>query len=658
MTPPHEHHVPETSARWSRRRFCACTAMGLLGTSLLRGGQPILRPGAMHPGESKRIATDLLLEWCEAMRRQVIHAPDQPERHGALECPACGHIHGRCMDAVYPFFHVARLTGDTRYVDAGRSVMNWAEQNVSQPDGSWTVIANPKSWAGISIFGAIALAETLHYHGDLLDAATHAGWMNRLRRAADYIHQTFTIDFTNINYPATATYGLYLFGKMLDEPEYLVHARELAKEIPAFLTSPNSLLFGEGKPSNALSARGLPAVDLGYNVEESLVALSLYAVDAGDRYLEDRLVDAWRGHLQFMLPDGGWDNSWGTRQAKWTYWGSRTSDGCQPGLAVMAHRDPVFGTAARRNLELLRSCTSNGLLHGGPHYAVRGAPPCIHHTFTHAKALAALLDRGDLVDRLDHDGKLPRAQERPMVEVPEIATWLVARGGWRATVTSYDFVYRTGIRQPSGGVVSLLWHEGVGPVVAGSMAPYVKVEVNNMQDDPHGRNDVLTPRLEALVDGRLYSQLWDLEAVVHASGDPEADRFEIHTRLRDEDGSAPDAGELGARLTYTFGTDGVGITARLGHDWPSAVEARLVWPLVALPEEPAEAVPGSGGRSWRIRRKGGTLRAESAHPLTVPPAPQNRWFSLTPGFCTVPLVTRLTKDSPEASISITISDHE
>jgi hypothetical protein len=28
-------------------------------------------------------------------------------------------------------------------------------------------------------------------------------------------------------------------------------------------------------------------------------------------------------HLEFMLHDGAWDNSWGTRNFKWTYWGNR-----------------------------------------------------------------------------------------------------------------------------------------------------------------------------------------------------------------------------------------------------------------------------------------------------------------------------------------------
>ncbi len=634
-------HSP--ASPWSRRRFCVNATIGTLATTLLRATPaPALSAG---PTMTTRTAwTNLLLEWSEAMRAQLIVDPTDPTRHGALACPACGHIHGRCMDAAYPFFKVAKLTGDLRFVEAGRAVMGWAEANVSQPDGSWTVVADPKSWAGISIFGAIALAETLHHHGDLLDEPTRHAWTHRLRRAAKYIHRSFTIDFTNINYPATAVYGLHLFGTILNEPAYLAHARTLATQIPAFLTSPHSLLLGEGKPSHARSARGFPAVDLGYNVEESLVALSLYAVDAGDRGLEDRLVEAWRGHLQFMLPDGGWDNSWGTRQAKWSYWGSRTSDGCQPGLMALAHRDPAFGLAAQRNFELLRACTDNGLLHGGPHYAARGAPPCIHHTFTHAKALAAALDRAEIDTELPALTALPREAQKSVISVPEIATWLVARGDWRATVTAYDFVYRADARQPTGGTVSMLWHRAIGPVCAGSMARYVKVEAYNMQDDPHGRNDVLTPRLEAIVDGQLYSQLWDLTAEVDVSAGPSTDRFIVHTRLANEHGERPEGTGRHAQISYTFGADQLRIEAALEGNWPSGAEVRLVWPVIATPTEQAEPVKRSEGRTWNIHRTGSTLQVSANRPLAIPDAPQQRWFSLTPGFCALPFILPIATD--------------
>jgi hypothetical protein len=424
---------------WSRRHFCASVGVGALGLWTGLRAAPGAA-GAPHPGPARALFENLLDDWGQGLLRAQIIAPADPTRHGALACPACSFIHGRCMDALYPFLHLARKTGDQRYVAAAQGVYGWAERNVSQADGSWTVIADPKSWAGISVFGAIALAEGLHYHGDLLDAATRAAWTARLRRAADYIHRTFTIDFTNINYPATAVYGFHLFAEVLHEPAYRQRARELAPQVLGFLSTPNALLTGEGKPSTARSARGLPPVDFGYNVEESLVALSLYAAEAGDEKFTAEILRAWRGHLAFLLPDGAWDNSWGTRHPKWSYWGSRTCDGAQPGLAALAHLDPVLGAAAIRNTELLRACTRDGLLHGGPHYVAAGAPPCVHHTFTHAKALAAVLDHGDRVDRLDPRPALPRATADGIHEFPEVAVWLAARGPWRATVSAYDFL--------------------------------------------------------------------------------------------------------------------------------------------------------------------------------------------------------------------------
>ena len=81
------------------------------------------------------------------------------------------------------------------------------------------------------------------------------------------------------------------------------------------------------------------------------------------------------------------------------------------------------------------------LLYGGPHYSTHGDLPCIHHTFTHAKALATVLDRaqGNLQPqpRLD----LPRDEAYGLKSYPEIATRLAAIGDWRATVTEYDFEY-------------------------------------------------------------------------------------------------------------------------------------------------------------------------------------------------------------------------
>ena len=76
------------------------------------------------------------------------------------------------------------------------------------------------------------------------------------------------------------------------------------------------------------------AVDLGYNVEESLQSLVLYGLLEQDEEVLATVTKALTTHAEFMLPDGAWDNSWGTRSYKWTYWGSRTSDGCQAAICV------------------------------------------------------------------------------------------------------------------------------------------------------------------------------------------------------------------------------------------------------------------------------------------------------------------------------------
>ncbi len=100
--------------------------------------------------------------------------------------------------------------------------------------------------------------------------------------------------------------------------------------------------------------KGLLPIDIGYNVEESLNGVVQYAVHKKDEKLIQLLTESLNGHLEFMLPDGAWDNSFGTRQNKWTYWGSRTTDGCQPAFTLLADRNPAFGTAAILSTELLK----------------------------------------------------------------------------------------------------------------------------------------------------------------------------------------------------------------------------------------------------------------------------------------------------------------
>lgn len=79
-----------------------------------------------------------------------------------------------------------------------------------------------------------------------------------------------------------------------------------------------------------------------------------YALMAKDTDLLTLVDRSMATHLEFMLPDGAWDNSWGTRSFKWTYWGGRTSDGFMGGYYAMAAQHPEYLEAIHRNIQLLK----------------------------------------------------------------------------------------------------------------------------------------------------------------------------------------------------------------------------------------------------------------------------------------------------------------
>lgn len=609
------------------------------------------------------LTRQLLVVWCDGMLNRQIHLPEDQRLHGALACPACDRIHGRCSDALYPFLHLAHTTGDTKYLTAAINVYNWAENNVSDEDGSWRNDIAPKAWRGTTIFGAIALAEALHYHGEVLPNNLEAAWKQRLDRAAGgYLFRDFkSIDFTNVNYGMTGIYGFHLFGRVLKNQKYSDRSQQLAERVKEFFTKPNALIWGEGKPNDNRSGRGLLPIDLGYNVEESLNGLALFALDVNDDELMKLVSKSMNGHLEFMLPDGAWDNSWGTRSQKWSYWGSRTSDGCQPAYCFMAGQNPSFGTAALKNAELLKRCTADGLLHGGPHYVSHGVKPCIHHTFTHAKVMALVQDRMHnnlhATPKFDASKPLPRQIANGVKHFPELDVWLVAKGPWRGTVSAYDSIYKTKnadhLQQPTGGALAVLYHEKVGTLLAGSMAKYVMVEPLNMQSQP-GEDFPLTIRVETRKHDVWYSNLYELKAHVNFTEDRDVISFDIVTRLLDED-RQPVGGirkhPMQYKLGYQFHQDRITLTAKRVAKFESPEIADFVLPIISSSVEKLRRV---SSHRVEIDKPGGTVVIESSEPLKIKESPKGRVFNMVPGFEAIPIFIRLPQDD-ESSAMCTVS---
>jgi hypothetical protein len=589
---------------------------------------------------ARSLYEDLLSRWCDALLAHQVREVRTPGAFGGILCPLCSRIHGRSADAIHPFLRMAKTTGDARYLDAAVRLQAWSD-HVGRSDGSWVNEAVGNDWKGITVFGLLAHAESLRHHGALLDATVRQRWEERLARAARFVFDLMQISTGNINYPISGAAALAIAGPMLGEPRYGRRARELARASLAYISKGNKLLFGEGKPQDGVTAGGCRAVDLGYNVEESLPNFALYVKVTNDAEVLGPLVETMRAHLEFLLPDGAWDNSWGTRNFKWSYWGTRTGDGCQGAYALLADQDPRFAAAALRNAQLLDRFTRDGLLAGGLHYPQQGELPCIHHTFCHARGLATVLDNG--APLAPSAAVLPRDVASGVREYSELRTWLAGLGPWRATVTAYDWVYDAEALpagHASGGALSMLWHSALGPVLLASVTEYGLMEPSNMQPPREGPPVPLTPRVETEEDGVTYRSVNDLTAQVHHQSGPDGIRFEIRGEMKDRRQRGP-ADPAPFRLEYELANDHVVVRA-----WPSgARRAWLVLPFVCSRDEPARRIEGGieiekpGGRlqvTWNAPEAGTDLSGRVFHPV--------------PGFQALPLAWALSGDPVAVSI--------
>jgi len=611
---------------------------GAAGAGLVTGLAALAATAGAVPAKVRSAYHSLLLTWCDALVAHQVRGLADRTVDGGFLCPGCGIVHGRSADAIYPLLCAARLSGRPDYVRAALAVYDWSERNVSRGDGSWVNEPVLSDWQGITVFRCVTLCESLLHHGELLDAATCRAWSDRLRRAYGFLDGFITIDTGNINYPVASAYAYALAARVLGRPDYDDRARALAHQALDYIT-PDGLLFGEGHPQRGTTAGGARAVDLGYNVEESLPALALYGLHAGDALVLDRTAAMMRAHMEFMLPDGAWDNSWGTRNYKWTWWGSRTSDGCHSAYRLLAERDPRFAEVAARNLALMARCTQGGLLMGGPGYAAAGYASCIHHSLSHAKSLATVIDAGKAEATAPQ--ALPRDGAYGLKSFAEIGTHLASAGPWRATVTGYDWDYLApdGGGHASGGALSLLFHQRLGPVFAASLTHYKVVEVANQQVPKDAQHQVLTPRIEAADDDRV-SSLNDFSARIEATGNASKVAFAV-------EGSLQTIGHQASGAVYRFGYtlgETVTITAQV-----TGGTGVLVLPVIV---GEGEAISPAGPGAVVVAKSRGRLRIVTDAAAGFEPLPAQRIFNLVPGFQAVALRVALADGEP---VQVTLS---
>jgi hypothetical protein len=311
----------------------------------------------------------------------------------------------------------------------------------------------------------------------------------------------------------------------------------------------------------------------------------------------------------------------------------------------------------------MSACTHNNLLYGGPDYFAHGDQPCIHHTFTHAKSLATVLDSATPTQKavISTGGgaaavveksaslpltptprqTLPRDKPYGLKSFPEIATHLASIGPWRATVTGYDFEYiervqsggagASGGGHASGGALSLLYHQNLGPILTASMTEYQMIEISNQQvhlDKPHMP---LTPRIES-AGKQTYTSLSDFEAALTSAATPNQITFDARGRLLTASHQPLPNGEARYHLTYNLTKSTVEIIASV--DAPSQTPLQFILPVIS---RSTETIAQPDPKTIRITKPNGTLTVRTNAPQGFDSIPKERTFNLVPGFEAMPL---------------------
>ena len=570
------------------------------------------------------LAFELTRRWCDKLLEMQITERKGRGVYGGILCEACGYIHGRIGDLVYPLAALYARTGQEKYLRGAELALDWTERNMARPAG-FHVNDSFNTWRGITLFYVIALGETFLDYGEKLPAELREKWMDGLLRAAracadDPLFAPGPGAAGAVNYPVAYLAAMAIVGKITGEARWMALARAREAHVLSYI-SPDGWLFGEGG-GRIVTEKGCRNIDLGYNVEESVFHLALYGKLAEREQFMELAADLLRKHAAFLLPDGAWDNSWGSRAVKWTYYGSRTADGCQPACSLLQERDPLFAEVCLRNTELLARMTHDGLLTGGAMYSEAGYEACVHHSFCHAKATAYLLAHPI---RPFERCALPREAAQGVEEVRDAGVTCIAQGNWRATMQNSDCRLLAG-QEITGGSVTLLYHMGAGPLLVGNGVKLGIPEVTNMQI-PHDMEGICqTVRLES---GAFSSQLCT-EAAVRVEEIAEEIVYTAQGRLSDGRGDLQ--GEYG--LKYAFASDTVRIDAMCAQD------ARLWVPVISRPGAEVE------------RTENAVRFCVNGHRVTVRADAEIRWiegyehdriFNPAGGFCCLPLAVDVTE---------------
>jgi hypothetical protein len=561
---------------------------------------------------------------------------------GAIRCPACGVLHTRAAEAVFPF---AVLHARDRSAGYGASAMSLARWLMSrqESDGSWK--ETPEEWTGTTTDQLLMLARAYERLAPEMTPAEREAWTSSMRRAADYLTDTMSPSFASINYCATTSATLATMHRLLPNPRWAAKAKALAWQVAATMDE-DGFIAAEGERSFEHKY----GADLGYEMDMSLWGLALYARITGDRPIHDHVLHALRTHLPFVYPQGAIDGSWGIRSNKWTTFGSQTADGSQFLFALMAPEEPRATTAALRNLAYLRTMMRDGYVGYGPHSWELIPTPCIYPTFARAKNLALTVELGprDAGDLPPLPADVPSwVRTYPTVDVAVVRT-----ASLMATISAYRYKDITKrdrskyMHRVTGGSIASLWADGYGYVQLASQTAYERWEPMHFPDAPGILS--LTPRIEFSDANGTFTNLYDFDARLSVRDALPAEAI-VSTSGELSDRKLA-AGGIGFTWTHTFRPRAVEKTVILRYR--TDADVRIIEPIVRQEGVRFERV---GDRAVRIVGNNRRMLFELVDGQATIEAgvDEARYWAPFPAVRAYPLVVRIARQPGRLSQSVT-----
>lgn len=582
-----------------------------------------------------------LLQTLDARIAECQNMDESSENYGAIFCPSCGEYHSRAAEAILPFACEYSITGNEDMLHRTLALADWliARQEES---GAW--LETPGTWTGTTADQLHSLLMAYPIVDSLLSDPQKVSWLESMRGAADYLTGVMDNDFAYINYCATTACCLAESYLLFDDDRYRDKATALARFCVEKMNSDN-LLEGEGENQGD----GKTGVDIGYNLDMSLWGLARYASLLDDAEVMEEVKKSASAHLGLVFPDGSIDCSSGLRSCKWGLWGSVTADGIYPLCAILGSEEPVYITAAVRNINLLKSCIQkDGLVAPGPEYDyIREVPPCIYATFSRAKGLAMALSW--LEKDVCELAPMPCDSEF-VAEYPSMGGVVARKGNFCTSIVAYDYKSSKGsasrfMHRPSGGTVGLMWAEGYGTVQLASQNEYRQWETIHF---PEMEGMLSTsPRIEYVSDGRTFTNVYDYDVKFARDADY---RYMATGWLKDSEG---ESGCVKYGIKYQFNyTDG-SFAKRYYLISDKECVVRIIEPVLVDDETSFGPVDN---HTVRFTRSGGSLTVKAEDRAMLPDPDGNGPYSqLFPSVRAIPLIVEVPVGTETTSVVVVFS---